>query len=251
MPRRGRGTKGPNKTIKVSGRSFAFASLSSGYSGVAVTPSGISVSRLTNIVKAYEYYRFTRLRFRLCPGCTSSVAFSLSAPRDWVACFTGEVPATGIAYSNALELTPVTHFSAAMYSSTIVGPVYPQTVPSDWAVVPRSQLMGKTPTRWWRTATGSTTDPDSVQGDITIFSDTTSDVGVFKLEIDYDVEFSSPDSGGLVLPTLTVPCGPHGSAVTDHRDPDGWDASVSSQQLASSDLRVPVVARQGPVRGIK
>jgi len=182
----------------ISGKSFAFATLSGGNSSVAVTPTGISGGRTTNVVKAFEYYRFTKLRFRFLPGCTSSVAFSLAAPRDFVCGWAGEVASGSVSYSNVLEFQPNTHFSAGMYSAAIVGPVYPQTTPSSWAVVSKRQLTSLTDVKWWRTQSGATTDPDYIQGVLYIFSDSSADTGVYKLELDYTCEFTGPNANSVL-----------------------------------------------------
>jgi len=190
------------KTHTVVGKSMAFAAFSAGYAAIGMTPSGISAGRLTNVVKAYEFYRFTKLRFRWRPGSTTSIAFSLASPADFVASYVGEYPDAFPTYTGLLEFAPNCHFAPADYSSAIVQPVYPQTVPSEWATVSRDILQAA-PVKWYRTASGAATDPDSVQGMVVLASSQgTSDIGTYVLEFEYTIQFAGQNVGGVASKPL-------------------------------------------------
>jgi len=176
--------RGKNATCFVSGKSlFTFAATVPGF--VNVTPSAIFSSRLIDISEAYEFYRFTKLHFRIlpCSFCNSPPAIGTL----WACGYIPEEAKSGATPStNAIfELEDSCSFAPPCTYSTAI--LQPQTVPSSWAKVSRSSLLS-TPTRWFKTSEVNPEDAFVVQGQIW-YNNTSGDNGNLSLEVTWNCEF--------------------------------------------------------------
>jgi hypothetical protein len=226
--------KGITAVTTVSGRSILFQNLASGYIGLAVTPSGISAGRLTNVLKAYEFYRFTKLRFRLRPGCTSTLVASLTGTADYCACWIAEVNSAGPSYAEASEQVPNVHFAPGVAPVAATTPIYPQTMPSEWVSVPREILLGKQPVKWWKSNTTSV-DPLVTQGVLFVVSSYSSDVGAVLLELDYTCEFAGANVAGVFTSTVGSAGNTDSQLACDTpADVDDWAEQASGASAKAS-----------------
>jgi len=151
-----------------------------GVAGISVDTS--LAPRLTAVAGAYEYYRFTKLRFRQRPGSLWLTGISA----DRAVGFSPTLGA-GTTYANVKELQPVCHFAPSGPSGS--NQVAVQTVPSEWVNVPKQTLLGRTPTRWWKVAADAE-NPEVTQGQLRAASDSVTDVGTCLVEYQYECEFT-------------------------------------------------------------
>jgi hypothetical protein len=135
--------------------------------------------RLVNISKAFEFYRYTRLRYRLLPIPPSN------GGTRFAACYLPEEPAaaTTPVLANLLEQPRLAFQTSSM------------TVPTHWETVPRQVLLG-TSVKWYKTVLASTEDADLVQGSIIYAGDSVLGNNSL-LEIEYSIEFRGAESVGL------------------------------------------------------
>jgi len=166
--------------VRMVGGYVAGVTLSSGAGAAGITPG--MFPRAASVSASFEFYRFTKLRFRILATSRSSI----SSPVDIVAGYLPEETGETSSYGSTLELLPNTHFA----SNSTAGTFAPMTCHSDWAVVPRRVLCGNTPTRWFKTNAASTEDLFVQQGVVPIHSSSASDAGVMYIEFRYELEFT-------------------------------------------------------------
>jgi hypothetical protein len=137
-----------------------------------------SFTRLVNISKAFEFYRFKEARFRLHPQTGSDVLAN-----------------TMLAAYLPDETTVVPTFTQLSEQPRLAFSAAPATVPSAWIVIPRSVLLGG-PYKWYKTTGSSAEDYNITQGQFWIAPDSTATSGVF-IEIEAVVQFRGGQTAGL------------------------------------------------------
>ncbi len=125
-------------------RFMATVTLSSGVSGISVSPNSFLSPRAATEADAWAMYRVNRLKFRL-----HRVNFTVQQGAAYLGGVTDSTPTT------------IAQLSEAM-SFTFISPV--ETVPSDWAVVRRADLQGMHP--WYKTVAGTTETAEEIVGSI-------------------------------------------------------------------------------------
>jgi len=148
---------------------------------VQVIPS--TFPRLTNISKAFEFYRFIQLRARILPAqlVSSIPIISLGYLPEITTETIGSVTATQVS-----ELVPSVNYGS--YS----------TVPSAWVTVPPSVLSRNTPTRWWKTDAATSDDVETTQGLLLVAL--SSAIGTNQnvwIEVKYLCEFAGAENFSL------------------------------------------------------
>jgi hypothetical protein len=144
--------------------------LSSGTSSIPIYPA--SFSRVASIGETFCLYRFSKLEYRIMPNSTITVA-------------------QGAAYEPGITDTDPTTLAALSEGLNAVILSIRQTVPSDWARLNRSDLMGYLP--WYKTVAGSTTTEAETQGEILLVGTGTE---VVFVEVRGVCEFKNPISAG-------------------------------------------------------
>lgn len=127
-------------------------------------PAGLG-NRILSMADGYEFYRLTKLEFRLLPSTTSAAA---SRASSMTACYLGGV--TDTAPSNTQLASECVHHVYLGNSST---------VPTEWCHVNRKELAGYNP--WYKTVVGSPDPSTEVQGNIFVISPSGTDTYVMQL----------------------------------------------------------------------
>lgn len=130
--------------------------------------------RTTNLGKAFEFFRYTSLRFRIQPGNTVNNA---------IVAYNPDITSVAVVYPNLLE-QPFQAFDSAV-----------STVPTAWTEVPKSVLLAA-PTRWWKTNAATSVDSEIIQAQLLV---ATSGAGaaVTNMEIEYICEFKGAQGSAL------------------------------------------------------
>jgi hypothetical protein len=157
----------------MSGKIILPATLSSGVTFPVLQPQ--TFNRLTSISKAYEFFRFTKLSFRLLgpPAAASYIV--------------GYLPE---------ETTATTTFAKVQEQSYSSFCAVATTVPGNRSTVPRSVLLATAP-KWYKTNGASTEDDNLIQGTFLCASSSTGDESIMYIEIYYMVEFTGAENSGL------------------------------------------------------
>jgi hypothetical protein len=148
---------------------LAAVSLAAGVNTFSVSPNTSLSTRLADIADTYSLYRVTKLRFRLHRVGTIGGTYQ-------VACYCPGV--TDNRPSNTAEAGATLHRS--IVSAT-------QTVPGNWAVVPRQVLHGMQD--WYKTVVGTPDAGQEVVGIIQLVGTLTETI---SLEVSGEFEFMSP-----------------------------------------------------------
>jgi len=167
-----------SKVTSISGRWVdENATDNAGYYSLLLRP-GVTV-RLINVAKAFEFYRFTKLRYRI---------MEFGSAGDMVS--VGYLP----------ELSTI---GSGVATFLAVSELYPgQTRPGfytcqqAWTNVPKQVLFGKTPTRWWKTSAASSEDLEIVQGEF-IGQQSSAAAKSLWIEFEYTCQFAGTDTLNL------------------------------------------------------
>jgi hypothetical protein len=162
---------------QIEGRQLYRSSLAAGLQSIFLNPGNFG--RLLNCAKAFEFYRFTKLRFRLMPSESST-----ATQQVLVAGYLAEIADTPPAFAGVTEMMPQ---STVVLAGT--GTTSTQTVPGKWVNVPRNVLLA-TPVKWYKTVASSGEDIFLSQGTIWLASSSVADTAFLNLEIEYSCEFT-------------------------------------------------------------
>jgi len=168
--------------------------------------------RPAQVSGAFEFFRFTKCSYALVPGFKSSTAICAAI---------GYIPDETTNAGTALNLQQVSELS----SSQTLG-YYEAT--RRWTEIPRSVLLGNTPTRWWKTDAASGEDVEVLQGTFFV-SDGVSPAATrtFPVEVRYVMEFAGAETISFEprpLPRLGLM--EQKSSIDDREDVDSSDAVI-------------------------
>jgi hypothetical protein len=167
-----------------------------------VTGSGTAADyggKKTNVMhELWRFYRFKSLKFRWLHGSASTPgmyigAASFTSGDMSVAQSPGNIDDV---YEQSHQFAPITFISANTYSST--APISAAQIPSvpKLESVPRRELFGRVPTRWYYCDPTSTNVSDALIFQGRIWSTFTAETGntgqncTYSYEIAYEIEFS-------------------------------------------------------------
>jgi hypothetical protein len=183
MPKRNNGS-----TVTVSGNNYTTIALVSGLANIPINPGYVS-ARLGEIAAAFEFFKFSRFRYRILPNSTTSVG----GLRDVAVGYFPEETNANPTKAQIDEFTPCAHFAI---SSTGSSTPIAQTVPSAWKSVSKKILSGVPLSRYLCNAS-STEDVSENQGTLWFGSTWTGDTGLIVIETEYTCTFSGINVGGL------------------------------------------------------
>jgi len=129
-------------------------------------------TRLVAPAGAFEFYRFSKLRFRIHPAAVQVAASYLP-----------EATTTTATYANIIHQPRMAHLTGA------------ETTPSPWINIPRGVLLG-TATKWFKTQTATGTDPSITQGTLMVAT-ASSAAATNTLEFEYVCQFRGGEASGL------------------------------------------------------
>jgi len=173
--RKNKNKKHDNGTISVTGKTFQSISWTSAV-GSNVTLSPALAFRLTNIAKAFGYYRFVELRVKLHINASTYAAGYLAEDASFLR----------IA-SEVMDCDP-----SVLVPNT-------ETVPKTM-VVSQYKLVGGAPVKWWKTPSHSGGEEGKDQGTLCFGGIASGTVTSVLVELIYTCEFSEPfdaDSFGI------------------------------------------------------
>ncbi len=146
--------------------------LASGAATLEIAPPTTSATRVTQTADAFEFYRITKLSYRLRrTNQTQPIAAT------WVAGLVDNVPAT------VSQITQSPYYTLLMASDTL---------PSNWVRVPRSAL--KSYAVWYKTVSGTIDTGEEVQGKIFLCGNAAENVYV---DVKVVYEFKMPVNTGI------------------------------------------------------
>jgi len=229
----------------LSGKSLIGFTIANGNTSVAQAVSPALFSRLSNVQKAFEFYRFKKLSFSVPPWCRQETTWAQNTSEGTGAL--GYYPelttstTTSIQPMSVLSLDASLLLAGSVVNANTVGSTINACVlvPGDTCTrrltVPRDILMGTT-TRWFRTnATTSTEIAEITQGQLFFAVDDAAGANQVYLatHCSYTVEFcGNVDSTALTVPFST-------------RDEDSLSACVSVSAKDAGDGLV--VGRSAPI----
>jgi hypothetical protein len=159
----------------VAGKCILLATLSGGVTFPVLQPQ--TFNRLTNISKAYEFFRFTKVSFRLLgPGTTNT--------NNYVVSYLPEETTAATTFAKCLEQS-YSSFCGAL-----------TTVPGNRAAIPRSVLLGTSP-KWYKTDGASTENDNLIQGTFLCASTNSADVSPLYIELTYLCELTGAEFSTL------------------------------------------------------
>jgi len=174
-----KGQRGPkgfqmDPLVRIGGRVVTGVANSSTVNALALNLNPGLIGRTQNMAKAFEFFRFSKLRFRVHPGNTTS---------NSIVAYNPDITSVAVTYSQLLE-QPYFAFDSLTC-----------TIPSPWCNVPRSTLWS-TPTRWWKTNAATSVDSEIIQGQLLVATSGAT-AAVTTVEIEYMCEFKGAQGSGL------------------------------------------------------
>jgi len=193
-----------NKSVtRLTGRARFYATVANGNSSTSFVIQPSSFSRLVSIQKAYEFYRFTKLRLRVPPFVRFETTYPANSeassgaigyyPEVFTSSQTAIQAGNLLSLEASMPLCPSIvneNSSASGGTGVLAAPGYTKDVILN---VPKSVLLS-TPTKWWRTqATASSEDLFITQGTLVVAFDDTAGASTVQVPIDfqYEIEFSA------------------------------------------------------------
>lgn len=234
MPRVGTRT-GAKAMVRVTGKFVLSTGLTSSALVYPLYPA--TFPRLGNIAKAFEFFRFVRLRFRLLPGSASSASVENAM---FAAGWLPEEAQGSIGVADVWELEPSCTLSVPGTAGS--GQAFGvQTVPTNWATVSKARLFGNTPMRWYKTASASSEDAFVEQGQLLLASNAGSDTGHPYLEVEYTAEFAGATSAAQALRGRSASAVPSYTCLESGAEDGKWvECDQTSQSGRAGDR--PLVA---------
>jgi hypothetical protein len=155
------------------------------FSGTQTIAGG---TKLAAMAALFQYYRFTKLRWRLLPSNTNAIEISGYAPDATTA-----VPN----YSGVVGL-PLTSDAISINASSVVIPSVPEKI-----AVPRKMLLDQN-LRWWRTQPIASEDVNFInQGSLWVGSSVAFTNQILVMDLEYTCEFKD-FIAPADLPLITV-----------------------------------------------
>jgi hypothetical protein len=195
--------------IRDSGKDYGTLTIANGNTSVAFSVAPSTVSRLVNISKAFEFYRFTKLEFEFPPITrfeTSEPAstFSSLVAVGWIPEQTNAASTTAIAFADVASLTQSCMFSASVVNANSVTSVLnsnlliPGTTGPTHLRLNRKTLLS-TPTNWFR-ANGNAEDGFNAQGQLlaAVTDAAGANTVVIPFLLRYDVELAGRANSAAV-----------------------------------------------------
>jgi len=191
--------------VKLSGKQFFFMTITNGSSSATfnVYPAGMS-TRLINLGKVFEFYRFTRLKFAVLPSTRYETTWPSTSAAQ-VFAFAWE-PETAVATSTSITFQQASQNQCSLVSTMsicntntsasggtgVLAAVGETRV--RFLTVPKSVLLG-VPNKWYRCAPISGSDTDYIQGSvIAAVSDTGGANGVvIECGLEWEAEFTGAE----------------------------------------------------------
>jgi hypothetical protein len=150
--------------------------LTGGLASSALTPN-VLAARLGEVGAAFEFYKFTKIRYRiLCDTATSEPEADLALG------YYPEEPNSSVTHAEVQEFTPCAHFADSNTGIVL------QSVPSDWKRIPDS-ILNSTPSRMYQVNSANPEDPFLVQGTFVAASNNPGDTGTVCYEVEYTCVF--------------------------------------------------------------
>lgn len=244
-----------SKVESVSGRlQITFTNTSGTSSGTYVSPNfgafaGTQTiaggAKLSTLASIFQYYRFTKLRWRLLPSNTNAIEISGYAPDA-----TTSVPN----YSGVAGL-PHTSDAISINASGVQSPSVPEKTS-----VPRKMLLDQN-LRWWRTEPITSEDVNFInQGSLWVGSSVAFSNQIISIDLEYTCEFKdfiaatdlplrvvqstddASDNGVLVSAPVRVRGVPTPLDTDEEKEIDAFSVYSSSR---TAGVRLPRPARAG------
>jgi hypothetical protein len=176
-------------TIK--GKVIQGITLVAGQGSYAVAPT--IATRLADIEQAFEFYRFTSLRFRVFP----SVGAGLAADGNTIVAYVPEETTVAVTFAKLVEQTySIFMPQATITSAGLIPSQLGQSIPSRWMTIPARVLNAQGP-KWYKTVGPTAEDPQVQQGALYLSSDNIADVRQFYLEVEYVCQFQGSEKTTL------------------------------------------------------
>jgi len=207
------------------------------YAGSQVVAGGVKLSTLAS---CFQYFRFTRMRWRLIPSATNA---------QQISAYTPDAIVTVPNYSGIVGM-PVTSDLVVVNASEVQSPATQAKVS-----VPRGVLLDQN-VKWWRTtAIGSPVTPQDLdyQGSLWVGTSVAFSTQTMYIDLEYTCEFRdfiAPADLPLV-PRIVSSCtrddGKEESDAEEVKVPDNWSdiCPAESSVLPAPDQALDVV-EQGP-----
>jgi hypothetical protein len=156
----------PSKGVtRVTGNSFQDPQILTGdyNSYITLQPAGVGSGRLTDIAKAFQFYRFTKMKITMAPWYCAGGGQLSPGTLGYVA---EEIPSLGSGPSSAVAELPfiMPYAGQVISSSTGVQQSCTQMMSKS---IPRKILLGSNPMKWYVT-NASSEDDFIVQGTIVV-----------------------------------------------------------------------------------
>ncbi len=175
----------------IHGNTLKVAATSSGVASINID-SSLS-GRSSSMAANFQFYRYKKIRFRIHPNALLGGAGPVTQGCRVVAGYVPEGDAATVTPEELVPNTVLALTSAFGAPGTVLGSVC--TVPSTWADVPLSRLLGNTPTRWFQTSQDSQS-YSTLQGQIQLrlasgagTRTAAAEQMSFTVEVEYTVEF--------------------------------------------------------------